>query len=122
MFDGDLVQFFFSMMVIFFWITAFMIWFQCFMDLFRRDDLSGGMKAIWVVVLVILPWLGALIYLVSRPKVTASDVQALVRTEAAVGAASKVSTADELAKLADLKEKGVVNDAQYEALKAKLLA
>jgi len=122
MFDGDLVQFFFSMMVIFFWITAFMIWFQCFMDLFRRDDLGGGMKAIWVVVLVILPWLGAIIYLVSRPKVTASDVQALVRTEAAVGAASKVSTADELAKLADLKEKGVVNDAQYEALKAKLLA
>ena len=121
MFD-NLLDFFLSMVIIFFWITAFMIWFQCFFDAWRRDDLGGGMKAVWTVVLLILPWLGALIYIIARPKVTASDVQTLVRSEAAMKAASGVSTADELAKLADLKEKGVINDAQYEALKAKLLA
>ena len=69
---GNLVDFFLGMMVIFFWITAIIIWFNCFMDLFRRDDLGGGMKAVWVLVLIFLPWLGALIYLITRPRVTAT--------------------------------------------------
>ena len=119
---GNLFDFFLGLAILFFWVVAFMIWFQCFMDLFRRDDLSGGMKVVLVLVLIFLPWLGALIYIVARPKVTASDVQTLVRAEAAGKAASQVSTADELSKLADLREKGVVNEQQYEALKAKLLA
>ncbi len=119
---GDLFQFFWGLMILFFWITAFMIWFQCFFDLFRRDDLSGVWKGIWVVVLVILPWLGALIYIISRPKVTATDVQTMVRADAASKAASGVSTADELQKLAALKAAGTINDQQYEDLKAKLLA
>jgi hypothetical protein len=122
MFNGTLLDFFWTMAIIFFWVIAIMIWFRCFMDLFGRDDLTGVMKGIWIVALIIIPWLGALVYINTRPKVTATDVQNLVRAEAAGQAASQVSTADELAKLADLKEKGVVNDAQYEALKAKLLA
>jgi hypothetical protein len=122
MFNGSLLDFFWTMAIIFFWVIAIMIWFRCFMDLFGRDDLTGVMKGVWIVALIIIPWLGALVYIITRPKVTATDVQMLVRAEAAGQAASKVSTADELAKLADLKEKGVVNDAQYEALKAKLLA
>ncbi len=122
MFNGTLLDFFWTMAIIFFWVIAIMIWFRCFMDLFGRDDLTGVMKGVWIVALIIIPWLGALVYIITRPKVTASDVQMLVRAEAAGQAASKVSTADELAKLADLKEKGVINDAQYEQLKAKLLA
>ena len=122
MFNGSLLDFFWTMAIIFFWVIAIMIWFRCFMDLFGRDDLTGVMKGVWIVALIIIPWLGALVYIITRPKVTATDVQMLVRAEAAGQAASKVSTADELAKLADLKEKGVINDAQYEALKAKLLA
>jgi hypothetical protein len=122
MFDGNLLNFFWSMMIIFFWVTAFIIWFQCFFDMFRRDDLSGVMKAVWVVVLIILPWIGALVYLITRPKVTASDIQGLVRAEAAAKAAGGVSTADELQKLASLKEAGVINDKQYEDLKAKLVS
>ena len=122
MFNGTLLDFFWTMAIIFFWVIAIMIWFRCFMDLFGRDDLTGVMKGIWIVALIIIPWLGALVYIITRPKVTATDVQNLVRAEAAGQAASQVSTADELAKLADLKEKGVVNDAQYEELKAKLLA
>ena len=122
MFNGTLLDFFWTMAIIFFWVIAIMIWFRCFMDLFGREDLTGVMKGVWIVALIIIPWLGALVYIITRPKVTATDVQMLVRAEAAGQAASQVSTADELAKLADLKEKGVVNDAQYEALKAKLLA
>lgn len=119
---GNLFEFFIGLAIIFFWITAIMIWFRCIMDLFGRDDLSGGMKAVWALVLIFIPWFGALIYLIARPKVTASDVQGMVRTEAAMKAASGVSTADELKKLADLKTAGVIDDAQYEALKAKLVA
>ena len=122
MFNGTLLDFFWTMAIIFFWVIAIMIWFRCFMDLFSRDDLGGGMKAVWILALILIPWLGALVYIIARPKVTASDVQMMVRAEAAGQAAAKVSTADELAKLADLKDKGVINDAQYEDLKAKLLA
>jgi Phospholipase_D-nuclease N-terminal len=119
---GNLVEFFIGLAIIFFWITAIMIWFRCIMDLFGRDDLGGGMKALWALVLILIPWFGALIYLIARPKVTASDVQGMVRAEAAMKAASGVSTADELKKIADLKTAGVITDAQYESLKAKLLA
>jgi hypothetical protein len=122
MFNGTLLDFFWTMAIIFFWVIAIMIWFRCFMDLFGRQDMTGVMKGIWIVALIFIPWLGALVYIITRPKVTATDVQMMVRAEAAGQAAAKVSTADELAKLADLKEKGVINDAQYEDLKAKLIA
>ncbi|HYO42802.1 MAG TPA: SHOCT domain-containing protein [Candidatus Limnocylindrales bacterium] len=119
---GNLFDFFWTMLIIFFWVTAFMIWFQCFFDAWRRTDIGGGMKAVWTIVLIALPWVGALIYLIARPKVTAGDVQTLVRAEAAQKAASGVSTADELQKLASLKEAGVIDEKQFTELKAKLLA
>jgi len=122
MFNGTLLDFFWTMAIIFFWVIAIMIWFRCFIDLFGRQDMTGVMKGIWIVALIFIPWLGALVYIITRPKVTATDVQMMVRAEAAGQAAAKVSTADELAKLADLKDKGVINDAQYEDLKAKLIA
>ena len=122
MFNGNLLDFFWTMAIVFFWIIAIMIWFQVFTDLFRRDDVTGGMKAVWIFALIVIPWLTVLVYMFTRPKVTASDVQGMVRMEAAGAAAAKVSTADELTKLADLKDKGVINDAQYEQLKAKLIA
>jgi predicted membrane channel-forming protein YqfA (hemolysin III family) len=102
----------------FFWLMALWIFVSCFTDIFRRDDLSGGMKFVWILFLFVLPLLGALIYILTRPKVTASDVQVMAAAEAV----SKVSTADELAKLADLKTRGVIDEVQYEQLKAKILA
>jgi len=102
----------------FFWLMALWIFISCFMDIFRRDDLGGGMKVVWIFVLFIVPLFGCLVYIITRPKVTAADVQAL----AAASAVSKVSTADELAKLSELKTQGVINDAQYNDLKAKILA
>ena len=122
MFNGNLLDFFWTMMIIFFWVIAFMIWFQCFFDAWRRTVIGGGMKAVWTIVLFIIPWVGALIYIIARPKVTAGDVQTLVRAEAAQKAAGGVSTADELQKLAALKEAGVIDEKQYTDLKAKLLA
>lgn len=122
MFNGNFLDFFFTMMIIFLWVIAIMIWVQCFMDLFRRDDISGGKKVLWMIFLFFIPWITVLAYMLMRPKVTAQDVQTLARADAANTAVSQVSTADELAKLAALKDAGTINEQQYEDLKAKLLA
>jgi hypothetical protein len=110
-----------TMIAFFFWIMAIWIFIAIFGDIFRRNDLSGGWKAIWILLLIILPFLGALIYIISRPKVTPQDVQMMAQAEAGMKAAASVSTADELAKLQQLKESGAITVPEYEALKAKLL-
>ena len=111
-----------SMVVFFFWFMFIWIFIAIFADIFRRNDISGGTKAVWIIVLVILPFLGALIYMVMRPKATAQDVQMMARADAAAQAASGVSTADELTKLKQLKDQGVISDAEYTNLKAKLIS
>jgi len=62
-----------AMVVFFLWIMAIWLFIALFSDIFRRDDLSGGAKAGWIILLFILPFLGALIYIVARPKMTAQD-------------------------------------------------
>ena len=111
-----------DMIFFFFWFMAIWIFINIFADIFRRNDLSGGWKAIWIIVIFILPFLGCLIYLVSRPKVTAQDVQMATQADAAMKAASSVSTADELAKLQQLRDAGTISPAEFDTLKTKLLA
>jgi predicted membrane channel-forming protein YqfA (hemolysin III family) len=112
----------FSMIAFFFWFMLIWIFIGLFGDIFRRNDLSGGMKALWLLALVVLPFLGALIYIATRPKMTAQDVELLTRAEAAQKAAAAVSPADQIAKLTELKAAGAITDAEYEALKAKAMA
>ncbi len=118
----QLLDWFWAMFVFFFWMMALFIFISVFMDVFRRNDISGGMKAVWILVLFILPVLGCLIYLIARPKATAQDVQMMARADAASKAVTQVSTADELAKLAQLRDAGTITAPEYESLKAKLLA
>lgn len=106
----------------FFWVMAIWIFIALITDIFRRDDLSGWGKAGWIILLVCLPFLGALIYIIARPKMTAQDVRMMTQSEAAHRAASGVSTADELAKLNELRSQGVLNDQEYEELKRRALA
>lgn len=113
---------FWSMIVFFFLFMFLMIWFQSIIDLFRRDDLTGVWKAIWILVLIFIPFLGVLIYVITRPKVTASDVQMMARAEAAQGAVVQVSTADEIAKLDQLRASGAINQQEYDNLKSKLVS
>ncbi len=110
-----------GMVFFFFWFMAIWIFINVFADIFRRDDLSGGAKAVWILVLIVLPFLGALIYMLMRPKVTAQDVQMLARAEVASKAVAGVSTADELTKLKQLKDAGAITDAEYASLKAKIV-
>lgn len=95
-------------------------------DVMRSKDLDGLAKGLWVLGIIVVPWLGVLAYFVLRGDGMAErNAQALVEAEEARRAyiqhIAGTSTADELAKLADLRDKGVVTDDEFQAQKAKLL-
>jgi energy-coupling factor transporter transmembrane protein EcfT len=116
---GDILW---SMVAFFFWFMAIWIFISIFGDIFRRNDLTGVAKAGWIFLIFILPFLGALIYIIARPKVTAQDVQLMAQAEAANKAVAGVSTADEIAKLQQLRDAGTITPEEFEALKKKALA
>jgi hypothetical protein len=107
---------------LFFWTMALMIFITVFSDIFRRRDISGGMKAVWILAIFVIPFVGCLIYLIARPKMTADDVRNIAQADAAAKAVAAVSPADELTKLTQLRDANVISSEQFEALKAKLLA
>jgi uncharacterized membrane protein len=113
---------FWYLLVFFLWVMFFWVFISVVADIFRRDDLHGWKKAGWILLIIVLPLLGILIYLIARPKVTAQDVRMFTQAEAAQQAAAGVSTADELAKLKDLHSKGVIDDAEFADLKKKAMA
>jgi len=120
----------FIWMMFMFFVFVLWIWLliAVFMDIFRSPDLSGGLKAVWVFFIIILPFLGVLVYLIARGgKMHERQAQQAVDQQKAMDnyikqTAGSGSTADDLAKLADLKQQGVINDAEFEAQKAKILA
>ena len=112
----------FATIALFFWFMFIWIFIALFGDIFRRDDLSGGAKAGWIFLLVILPFLGSLIYMIARPKVTAQDVRQMAQTDAAIQAAAAVSPADEIAKLTQLRSAGAITDEEFATLKQKALS
>ena len=110
-----------SMVIFFFWFMLIWIFIAIFADIFRRHDLSGGWKAIWIILIVVLPFLGALIYIISRPKMTAQDVQMMTQADAAARAAAAVTPADQIEKLNQLKAAGAITEPEYNALKQKAI-
>jgi hypothetical protein len=115
----------FWFMLLFAWIALLI---HIFGDLFRDRELGGGAKALWTVFLVFLPWLGALVYLIARGKsMNERTLEAAQAQEASVRAyvreaAGTASPAEELKKLADLRESGAITPADYDQAKAKILA
>ncbi len=114
-------------------IFVFIIWIWLlivvFSDIFRSHDMGGLAKALWVIFVVFIPYLGVLIYLIARGGsmheraiAQAQRQQQAFDSYVKQAAGSRGSSADELAKLADLKNQGVITDAEFEAQKAKLLA
>jgi type VI protein secretion system component VasK len=120
--DYSFGDFLWTMVVFFFWFMIIWIFITVFADIFRRNDLSGLAKAGWILIIFLIPFLGALIYIIGRPKMTAQDVQMMARADAASKAAAAVSPADEIAKLQQLKDAGSITQAEFDTLKAKALA
>jgi hypothetical protein len=120
----------------FLWFFLFFIWIwlliTVFADIFRDHEMSGWSKAAWVIFVIILPYLGVFVYLIARgggmakramkqQEQAQQQFDTYVKSVAGSGGAG-ASTVDELSRLADLKSKGVISDAEFEQLKAKAIS
>jgi len=110
-----------SMLIFFFWFMAIWIFIMIFADIFRRNDLSGWAKAGWIVLIFILPFIGALIYLIARPKMTEQDKEDMARMQEAERRVSGYSPADEVAKLSKLRDEGKITAEEYEEMKKRAM-
>ena len=113
----------------FIWIAALMVWFRCLFDLFSDHTLSGWGKAGWAIFLVLVPWLGALVYLIARGKsMSERQLSAMADAQAAQDkyikgvAAQASSPGEQIAKAKELLDAGTISQAEFDALKAKALA
>ena len=123
-------QVFWSML----WFFLFFIWIWLlivvFSDIFRSRDLSGWGKALWTIFVIVLPYLGVFIYLIARGhKMGEHAVQDAQEQDAAmrryvqnVVSSDGRSTADEIARLADLRDRGVISEEEFQQAKAKAIS
>jgi hypothetical protein len=112
----------------FIWIAALFVWFRCLFDLFTDRSLSGWAKAGWCVLLIFVPWLGALIYLIARGRsmterqlAAAADMQAQQEKYIQQVAGSGKSAAEQIADAKGLLDSGAITPDEFAALKAKAL-
>ena len=123
-----LLDLFWTMLMLFLWIAWFWTVISVVTDIFRNKESSGLTKAFWVLFVIIVPWLGVLAYLIAQGDGMARrSVAVAVRREQVAqdyirSAAGTASIADELEKLASLRESGVISDAEFESQKSRLLA
>jgi len=114
---------------LFIWIAALFVWFRCLLDMFRDKTLSGWGKAGWAVLLIFVPWVGALIYLIVRGKsMTEREMAAAANAQAQQDAyiqqvaGSGGSAAQEISHAKELLDSGAITQQEFESLKAKALA
>ncbi len=110
-----------SMLVLFFWIMAIWVFIAIFGDIFRRNDLSGWAKAGWILLIFVIPFLGALIYVIARPKMTEQDREIIAKAQEAQRRIEGYSAADEIAKLSKLRDEGKISEKEFETLKQRAM-
>jgi hypothetical protein len=124
--DYPFLDVFWSMIIFFFWVIWIWIVIQVLVDVFRRHDIGGFAKALWVIFVVIVPWLGVLIYLIvehdgmrerSVKQASAQKEQFDQYVREAAG-----GSADEIAKAKQLLDQGAITQDEFDALKAKALS
>ena len=113
----------------FIWIAALFVWFRCLFDMFGDPTLSGWGKAGWACLMIFVPWLGTLIYLIARGRsMTERQLDAAARQQAAQQryiqqvASTPVDPSEQITKAKTLLDSGVINQAEFNSLKAKALA
>ncbi len=112
---------FLSFLVFYFWFMFIWIFIRIFADIFGREDLGGGAKAGWIILIIILPFLGCLIYMIARPKMTEQDRRQIAEAEEMQRRVSGYSAADEIEKLGKLRDEGKITPEEYESMKARAL-
>ena len=119
---------FWTILMIFLWVIWFWILITIIIDIFRSHDLSGWVKALWFVFILFLPLVGVLVYLIARGgkmhehQVRQAQLQEEQLRSYVQQAAGPQSSADQLAKLADLRDRGVITAEEFDREKAKILA
>jgi hypothetical protein len=108
-----------AMFAFFFWFMAIWIFITVFADIFRRNDISGWAKGGWILLIFVVPFLGALIYLIARPKMTAQDKEMMEQAQEVQRRIEGYSAADEIAKLTKLRDAGDITAEEYEDMKRK---
>lgn len=128
-YDYPILGMFWTLLWFFLWVAWLIILFKVIFDIFRSKDLGGWGKALWVLFVIIIPWLGVLVYLIARGhSMTDRDLEAAQQQQDAFKqyvqqtAGTSASVGDELSKLAALRDSGVLSDAEFAQQKAKLLA
>lgn len=121
-----LLDVFFSMLFFFLFFVWIMLLFRITIDLFRDKDTSGVSKVLWFLFLIAAPYLGAFVYIIVRGGGMAERevAQLQAQDQAArqyIREAAAPSVTDELARLAELKDKGVIDDAEFAKMKAKIV-
>jgi hypothetical protein len=122
-----LLNIFWTMFVFFLWVIWIWTLIMVFIDIFRSHDLSGGAKALWFVFVLFIPLFGVLAYLIVRGS-SMSERSARQQDEAfssyieQPAPGSSASTADQLTKLAELRDRGVISAAEFDREKEKILA
>jgi hypothetical protein len=124
--DGDVLlwMFEFFMFVIWFWLLL-----TIFTDVFRDHELNGGIKALWVIFVIVLPFLGIFIYLIARGggmaernAKAAQAMQAQMNAQIRAAAGTSTSAADQIAQAKSLLDSGAINQAEYDKLKSAALS
>jgi hypothetical protein len=131
-YDYPLMGLFWTMLWFFLWFAWLMLLFRVFADIFRSKDMGGWSKGLWSIFVILVPFLGVLVYVIARghkmaerDMADAAQSEAAFRSyvqEAAGSSGAGGGTADELAKLAELKASGVLTDEEFAQQKAKLLS
>ena len=126
-YDYPLLGLFWSMMIFFLWFAWLILLFRVFADIFRSQDMGGWAKGLWSIFVILLPFLGVFIYLIVNGRAMEERAAADAQQQQAAFAtyvrqtAGTTGPADELAKLAALRDNGTLTDAEFAAQKAKLL-
>lgn len=110
-----------TMLVFFFWTMAIWVFISLFADILRRNDLSGLAKAGWLLVLFVLPFLGALVYMIARPKMTEQDKERLEKLQEAHRRVAGYSPAEEIEKLTALRDSGAITAEEFGEMKRKAM-
>jgi ABC-type multidrug transport system fused ATPase/permease subunit len=119
---------FWTIFEIFLWVIWFWILITVFIDIFRSRDLSGWGKALWFIFVLVIPLIGVLVYLIARGgsmhdrQVRDAQQEEQQFRSYVQDAASSGTSADQLAKLADLRDRGVITAEEFDREKAKILA
>jgi Short C-terminal domain/Phospholipase_D-nuclease N-terminal len=116
-----------TLIVVFAWVIWFWILITILADVFRRRDIGGGRKTLWVIFLIFVPFLGVLVYLLVNHDEMAARREKDVQTSQAqfddyVRSVSGGGSATEIAKAKELLDSGAISPAEFEAIKAKALA